>query len=152
MCLIYKDTWYQVSYWEEYLWLNGQLLTTTSNPISSCEIGFDALIISKGIYPIITKKLHPGTLVLCKHRSIAFLRFFYRDNNISYGLKLLFSCALIMQCSLFNSWVAEAMGVKFLAQGNSNSSRMPQLGVKPGTLWLQPWRSTTASRLLNPLR
>jgi len=33
---------------------------------------FDALIISKGIHSIVTKKLHPGTLVLCKHRSIAF--------------------------------------------------------------------------------
>jgi len=28
--------------------------------------------------------------------------------------------------------VAEAMGVKFLAQGN-NSSRKTQLGIKPGT-------------------
>jgi len=31
--------------------------------------------------------------------------------------------------------VAEAMGVKFLAQGN-NSSREPQLGIEPGTLQL----------------
>jgi len=30
------------------------------------------------------------------------------------------------------SWVAGAMAVKFLAQGN-NSSRMPQLGIEPGT-------------------
>jgi len=33
----------------------------------------------------------------------------------------------------FNSWVAGAMGVKFLAQGNNNS-RKPQLGIEPGTL------------------
>jgi len=52
------------------------------------------------------------------------LRFFYRDGNISYG-ELFFSCALIA-CNIifswFNSWVAEAIGVKFLDQGN-NSSR-----------------------------
>jgi len=45
------------------------------------------------------------------------------------AMKLLFSCALIahdMQPGFSNSWVAEAMGVKFLAQGN-NSSRKPQL-------------------------
>jgi len=50
--------------------------------------------------------------------------FFYRDDNISYG-ELFFSCALNVHnsiCSWFNSWVAEAMGVKFHAQGN-NSSR-----------------------------
>ena len=35
--------------------------------------------------------------------------------------------------SRFNSWVAEAMGVKFLAQGN-NSSRKPHPGIEPGTL------------------
>jgi len=29
--------------------------------------------------------------------------------------------------------VAEAMGVKFLAQGKKNSSRRPQLSIKPGT-------------------
>jgi len=32
-------------------------------------------------------------------------------------------------------WVAEAMGVKFLAHGN-NSSRGPQLDIEPGTLRL----------------
>jgi len=59
-----------------------------------------------------------------------FLRFFYRDDNISYG-ELFFSCALITHnaiSSLFNSWVADVIGVKFLAQGN-NSSRKPQLGI-----------------------
>jgi len=35
----------------------------------------------------------------------------------------------------FNSWVAEAMGVKFLAQGN-NSSRRPWPSIKPETLRL----------------
>jgi len=53
-------------------------------------------------------------------------------------MELLFSCALITQytiCSRFNSWVAEAMGVKYLAQGNI-SSRGPQLGIEPGTLQL----------------
>jgi len=33
-------------------------------------------------------------------------------------------CPVIYNMSWFNSWVAEAMGVKFLAQGN-NSSRKP---------------------------
>jgi len=37
--------------------------------------------------------------------------------------------------SRFNRWVAEAMGVKFLAKGN-NSSRLPQVGIEPGTLVL----------------
>ena len=50
--------------------------------------------------------------------------------------RLFFSPALIHGiyniCSQFNSWVAEAMGVKFLAQGN-NSSRKPQPGIEPGT-------------------
>jgi len=35
-------------------------------------------------------------------------------------------CTQFTICSWFNSWVAEAMGVKFLAQGN-NISRGPQL-------------------------
>jgi len=34
--------------------------------------------------------------------------------------------------SRFNSWVAGAMGVKFLAQG-SNSSRKPRPDIEPGT-------------------
>ena len=52
-------------------------------------------------------------------------------------LKLLFSCALtcIHSISQFYSWVAGAMGVKFLAQGN-NSSRIPQPGIEPGTFQL----------------
>jgi len=66
---------------------------------------------------------------------VIFLRFFYRDDKISYGAAFQL-CPDYLQytmCSRFNSWVAEAMGVKFLAQGN-NSSRKPQLGIKPGTL------------------
>jgi len=42
-----------------------------------------------------------------------------------------------MVFSRFNSWVAEAMGVKLLVQGNnSSSSRDPQLDIEPGTLQL----------------
>jgi len=63
-----------------------------------------------------------------------FLRFFYRDDNISLAFQLCHHSQYTI-CSQFNSWVAEAMGVKFLVQGN-NSSRKPQLGIKPGTLWL----------------
>ena len=36
-------------------------------------------------------------------------------------------------CFRFNSWVAEAMGVKFLSQGN-NSCRKPRPGIEPATL------------------
>jgi len=70
-------------------------------------------------------------------RHVIFEIFFYRDDNISYG-ELFFSYALITHnynISRFNSWVAGAMGVKFLAQGN-NSSRKPQLDIEPGTLQL----------------
>jgi len=46
-------------------WLNGD---SSSNPISGCGIiVFDVLKNGKGILPIVTKKLNPGTLVLCKH-------------------------------------------------------------------------------------
>jgi len=38
-------------------------------------------------------------------------------------------------CSRFHSWVAEAMGVKFLVQGK-NSSRRPWPGIEPGILQL----------------
>jgi len=68
------------------------------------------------------------------------LRFFYRD-DISYEAAFqLFPdyTQYTLQYTIFsrfNSWVAEAMGVRFLAQGN-NSSRKPQLGIKPGTLRL----------------
>jgi len=51
---------------------------------------------------------------------------------------VLFSCALVYTCTIFsrfNSWVTGAMGIKFLSQG-SNSSRIPQLGIEPGTLRL----------------
>jgi len=54
---------------------------------------------------------------------------------MSYG-ELFFSCALIIHNTIysrFNSWVAvvaEAMVIKFLAQGY-NSNRKPQLRIEP---------------------
>jgi len=62
--------------------------------------------------------------------------YFNREDNMSQ--RLFFSCALcilIYIMSRFNSWVAEAMGVKFLAQGN-NSSRKSWPGIEPRTLRL----------------
>jgi len=43
--------------------------------------------------------------------------------GMTSAMKLLFSYALIIHTifSRFNSWVAEAMGVKFLAQGNNST-------------------------------
>jgi len=66
-----------------------------------------------------------------------FLRFFYRDDSISYeaAFQLCPDYTQYTIFSRFNSWVTEAMGVNFLAQGN-NSSRKPQLGIEPGTLRL----------------
>jgi len=45
----------------------------------------------------------------------------------------------------FNSWVAGAMGVKFLAQGNNSGSRS-QLGIESGTSMIfrpVPYQATT---------
>ena len=79
----------------------------------------------------------------------------YFNCTIKWEIKLIklcvfVSCALtyIHSISWFYSWVAGAMGVKFLAKGN-NSSRMPQLGIKPGTFRL-PGRCP-GSLLLPPL-
>ena len=76
--------------------------------------------------------------------------YFNREDNISQ--RLFFSCALSIltyHMSWFNSWGAEAMGVKFLAQGN-NSNRKPWPGIEPGTLGLPgrcPGNPATASHL-----
>jgi len=59
---------------------------------------------------------------------VIFLRFFYRDDSICYGaaFQLCLDYTQYTMCSWLNRWVAEAMGVKFLAQGNNNS-RMLQV-------------------------
>jgi len=50
---------------------------------------------------------------------------------ISYeaAFQLCSDCTQYTIFSWFNSWMGEAMGVKFLAQGN-NSSRKQQLGIE----------------------
>jgi len=67
--------------------------------------------------------------------------------------ELFFSCALIMHntiCSQFKSWVAEAMGVKFLPQGN-NSSRKPQLAWNLAITRQMPWQSARSTASPNSM-
>jgi len=76
---------------------------------------------------------------------VEILRFF--TGMTTSAMELLFSCAQITQytiCSQFNSWVAEVMGVKFLAK-EITAAESPNWASLRLPCRQMPWQSATAS-------